>query len=649
MRQRGDLEATRATRYRFQKTLIPSSNDWNQWLDDELGLATTEAEKLQIKLLFELALKDYPASVDLWSKYLDFCQDNSELFPNLDVEFKRAAAFPAWNLKRGHLLLQNMNESVHRAIPYTKQARKEFNSEDSSIGPFDSFEAVFPQNLDKYIEAVKASKFVSSADKLTLCRVLFERAIEECEDGAASFSLLEEYLKFLRSEMNVSTIILALNSRLIRAHPLNVNSWILFMESLELFNKFSEIETLWNESIPKFLLQSSHEVFLILNMAHLDCLRRSGNNDLIIFTFKNTIKDEGNLFASDSQARLSRYFAQVLFSFGIVEEFRNVWQNLLKEHAKEAAFWLEYLQMERTLAFTDKSFEIVRNGYKRAAVAVTDYPETIFYDWLQFERQQGTSLQNLIDARERIDKQRSILREREQQRQQKDTSSRKRSRAEHEVQVASADQAVKPVKTFNPEATLFVNNLPFTFTEKDIETHFNSFATQLSTDNPSAQVKSIRMHMNHSGNSFKGHATVEFDCPQTASLILERFNRKPADGSNRPVFLAKYSSPLELKKPPQAESDAKTLYISNLAFTDTLKVEEMFKTVQGIQQIRHVAGKHFAYIEFETEIRAKEALKEIEELDKTIKVAFSNPPKAKNNNVQISSTFLKPRALTVKK
>ena len=173
--------------------------------------------------------------------------------------------------------------------------------------------------------------------------------------------------------------------------------------------------------------------------------------------------------------------------------------------------------------------------------------------------------------------------------------------------------------------------------------------------------------MNSSGNSFKGHATIEFDSQKTANSILENFNRQTADESGRPVFLTKYASPLEQKKPSiKSESDAKTIFVSNLPMKESAKVEELFKGLPGIQQIRHVQGKQFAFIEFESENCAAEALKQIKSIDKSVKAAFSNPPAGNKHHQSTAATtaatattatstskatvtLLKPRSLAIKK
>jgi hypothetical protein len=173
LRRKGDLEATSAARFKFHKTLLPSPQELLKWLEDEVESATIQATKLKVIELFEMALKDYPASTEIWLEYLKFLEATPSICTadELNSEYRKAAAFPAWNLQTGHLLLKNSSSS---GIPYTSKAKL-----DTNPSPFESFEEIFPQNLEKYIEAVKSAKFMNSQDKLTLCRVLFERFCDQ--------------------------------------------------------------------------------------------------------------------------------------------------------------------------------------------------------------------------------------------------------------------------------------------------------------------------------------------------------------------------------------------------------------------------------------------------------------------------------------
>lgn len=649
LRKFGDLDGFRRARDRFISLLYPSLKDWISWIEDECSMITNAEDERTVKHLFEQALTDYPVSVELWMKYLGFCESSQSFKIDCESESKRAAAFAGWSLKNGRSIFEHFRMPLNPSIPFGQPE-------------FEAFEAVFPQNLQQYLNTIKASKKLNSADKLTFSRSLFERALEIC--GNREFVLWEEYLNFLRLEMNVSSVILGVSKRLTRTHPLNPSSWIILMENLEAFNKAAEIENqLWPNELPQMLLQCNLEYFVSLQLARFDALRRSASKDLQ-GKLLTAIYDEETCFFdsskgySDPQARLLRYYSKVLLAVGDLDKFRSVWQQqILKHHAKEAAFWLEYIQLEKSL---QGNAELVSNAFKKAAAAVSDYPETVFYEWIQFEREYGSSIHSLFEARDRIKKQKMLIKDREQQKALKEQKPQKSKRQRVEETVKSSqreeteDSEQQRVR-FDPEATVFVNNLPFKFSESDIKNHFNTLLSELPEFSPEKSVKSIRMHMNSSGKAFKGHATVEFDSVETAALVLEKLNRIPADDSGRPVFLAKYVSPLEQKRTsisPRSseESDARTLYVSNLPTKDSKAVEELFKSLAGIRQIRHVDGKQFAYIEFEDERWAAAGLKEIPEIEESIKAAFSNPPKNKTEPPKpIKPVLLKPRSVVIRK
>ena len=118
--------------------------------------------------------------------------------------------------------------------------------------------------------------------------------------------------------MNVSSLILAINRRLTRSNPLNVNSWIILMENLEIFGLFDEISQVWRKKFPKFF-EASHENFLALQSAHLDCLRRQqGKDEELLSTFQTAIQDEEQVFGIEP----ARSFSSILRA-----SFVRTWRN----------------------------------------------------------------------------------------------------------------------------------------------------------------------------------------------------------------------------------------------------------------------------------------------------------------------------------
>lgn len=699
-RTSGNFEETRAAREHFRSLLLLKEQEWIEWLEDELSMLSNFD---YIKNLFDSALKDR-LSVQIWLMYLKYFTENSNLI-DAASEFRRGCAFAGWDIKLGQKIWIlyaitagiDLNKTAVISIPFLPSSIDEIENtlfiklirpESIRFDSFVSFESTdFSNSFKNYISAIKSSKTLSSPDKLTLCRVTLERALNLSD----SFEIWSFYINFLRDEMNVPSIILSVSERLTRAHPLNPLSWTLYFESLERSGKFLEmIEEVWKEKIPKILLQSSLENFVSLQLARLDSLRRSaGPADVLINAFKTAIYEEEQHFGgrkhepADPQDRLSRYFAHVLASMNEMERCRQVWEQLLKVHSREAGFWLEYLQQEKTVAFpstADKSK--VSSLYKRAVAAVSDYPETIFYEYIQFERQNG-SLESLFDAHKRIEKQRALILQRsEQQKDQskiKGSSGHKRTKQEVReeekdgINVNTSQQPQQPQQQsqqFDPNATLFVNNFPFEFDEPAIILHFNNLFTRLPSSmtlGSSVLVKSVRMHRKPNG-SFKGHATVEFDSESTATAILTTFPKELLEGTGRPIFLTKYTSPLETNNRGSStggrsieSSDSKTLFISNLSLEPTDKEIHSLLADTQFLQIRRPPGRNFAYVEYEKEEIAADALSKLNGLEisgQKIRVAFSKPPNPKTTSTTTpppvptstaTITSFKPRSVSIKK
>lgn len=70
-----------------------------------------------------------------------------------------------------------------------------------------------------------------------------------------------------------------------------------------------------------------------------------------------------------------------------VENFRRLWEEMLhKGGGRFATVWLEYLQLERQFGDVENSRKLLY----RAINSASDFPESVFYALLQFEKEEGT-------------------------------------------------------------------------------------------------------------------------------------------------------------------------------------------------------------------------------------------------------------------
>ena len=81
-----------------------------------------------------------------------------------------------------------------------------------------------------------------------------------------------------------------------------------------------------------------------------------------------------------------------------MENSREIFEALVK-YSHNFEYWNQYLTIERYISSLPKitinsrylgSVSATRNLYKKAYQQVHDYPERIWEDWLQFERETGT-------------------------------------------------------------------------------------------------------------------------------------------------------------------------------------------------------------------------------------------------------------------
>ncbi len=546
------------------------------------------------------AVKDFPASVQL---HLLLAKAQASEIDRQEVLKRAISSLAIWDLKQGHALWIEMGkaEAAKRAtlIPYERA--------DLLASTFPQLKfaepLLLPINLVDFLASVSQ---LPAATRLSLIRFKFE------EQLSFSTSSWLRYLHFLEKEMPVATVLLEVADRFTRARPDRKESWLALIDSLILAGRFEEA------TIVKCKVDCEEIV-----LAKLAVLIKSKAPE-------ESIKEYVISASESTQSRkFLKFLAALMLKRGDWQTFRSIWKHsLLKPHAKEAPLWLEYVRLETAAGLTD-AMTTITSAFKQAINAVTEAKdrETLFTEWLNHERLYGDG-KGLLEAKTRIaDKSNA-----EAAAEEKESSAKRARLLEPKSEPRSKQEK------FNPQATLFVNNLPYSFTQKDLESFFTPFT-----------LKSFRMHMN--GASFKGHASVEFESESIAAEALQNKNRTVVEG--RPVFLSPYQAPFASDKVPSALStkDPKTLFVTHLPLNcedlnEALK--EAFSNLPGFKEIRHVPGKSFAYVEFQDAEAATFVLKsEMVVAGVPVKVAISEPPIKRKADEQEKQKLLsmKPRSL----
>jgi RNA recognition motif-containing protein len=563
-----------------------SEREWLSKLNDSSALSE-----------FVAAVNDCPASVQL---HLMLVRKTEEPEDGLSGAFSSLAV---WDLQAGHELwiASGSAETAKRAtsIPYERS--------DLLASAFPGLKFAEPLKLPSdFLEFQVEVRKVPQATRLSLTRFKFEK---ELDFSPASWL---NYLRFLERELPIASVLYEVAGRFVRARPDRKESWLAFMDAALMSGRFEEVL-----QVPAF---NDCEEVLLCKMAALTRSQASAES------MKQFI-----LSASESSS--NRKFIKFLASDALkrhdLPTFRAVWKHsLLKAHAKEAPLWLEYIRWE-ALSGAEDSCATITSSFKQALSAVSEPKDrkSLLTEWLNYDRIYGDSKSTCrIKARFIDDKEESEEIESETRRNSESTenSNQKRPRLQ---------------STFNPQATLFANNLPYSFTQTDLESFMTPFT-----------LKSVRMHMN--GSTFKGHATMEFVDESTAAAALQSHNRRLVQ--DRLVFLSPYHSPFAPALPSALTTqDPKTLFISKLPIgVQEADLQAAFASLPGFREVRHVPGKSFAYVEFEDAGAAACALekeKEILVAGEGVRMAISEPPIRKKADEQEKQKMLSMKPRSVRK
>jgi len=89
----------------------------------------------------------------------------------------------------------------------------------------------------------------------------------------------------------------------------------------------------------------------------------------------------------DPDLSINKYLANLeADQFGVIENARKLWSDIVQVHPFKASVWIEYIQLEKT--FGDKKH--LRKTYLRAIEKVFDNPEAVVTSFIQFEREEGS-------------------------------------------------------------------------------------------------------------------------------------------------------------------------------------------------------------------------------------------------------------------
>ena len=200
---------------------------------------------------------------------------------------------------------------------------------------------------------------------------------------------------------------------------------------------------------------------------------------------------------------------------------------------------------------------------------------------------------------------------------------------------ASSDNSRSTNQTHESNTTVFVSNLDFSITEKQINDFFSI----------SGSVIEVRLVKNYAGKS-KGFAYVKYSMEEEAKSALKR-DKESLCG--RPAYISKHDPEKKVSGVGHQFQysmgiEKNKLYVKDLPQSTTKQdLEKLFGQYGELKDVRLVTyrnghSKGIAYVEYNSEGSASKAIVQTDGMkiqDKLISVAISNPPARKD--VQKSS------------
>lgn len=194
----------------------------------------------------------------------------------------------------------------------------------------------------------------------------------------------------------------------IEREPTNVELWIEYMVSMERNKEpLSKIVEIFEKSLHVVPGIDSCKLWL----TYLDCLRRqtdwSDEKQVASLdkAFDVCAQYLGRLQGTDPELSILKYWAFIRAKYhNDVKGAREIWNDISKQqglkYARTAKFWLEFAEFERL--FGNNDYDYYRKLLYRALQHTDDYPDIIGQRLVKFERQEGDSVTQVVEAQKAI-------------------------------------------------------------------------------------------------------------------------------------------------------------------------------------------------------------------------------------------------------
>nr|KAJ3421572.1 Squamous cell carcinoma antigen recognized by T-cells 3 [Polyrhizophydium stewartii] len=673
----GDLDGLRASREAMSAVFPLAPDMWLAWIDDERRLAAEPDEKEHIVRLFERAVADYPV-ISVWQAYVAYLIEEYEAgvedgtpwitLDRLRLVFAAALKSLGKHFSKGHLVWNAIKDFELALLEDIARVRSMFldrlktphEAIDGTLYDYSPFET--SHGGDKYTQLLIAATRLAETTKRGLraremqeqklteagqsfeafcayiaferkqpnggdverIQTLFERAIEvHCLQPG----LWEMYFSFMAIRDKVPTTLVAIAERAVRNCMYSAPLWCNLLRAKTLARRpRSAVLADYNMAISFVALTGDTEQLVSVGLCRCELEKRfplwdpEASHDTARAGFTETAEYLETVGHADTQLRVH--------AFGDPDAARSVYHAIVKDKPDSAEIWLEFVQFERMHGQPVK----VRSLLRQAAAHVTDVPERVFSEWIDFERTFG-EIDTLFEAEDKI----TIARQRVAKVQDDDETA---------VDVDMADEAGAKTKGVTaPDLSEYrvINNsmagnmicverLSSRTTESDLSKLFGKYGRMLDYFiQPDEETGELE-------------AFVEFaDVAAVRKIVLQG----PLQLCSETVT-PRRCRPAQMIWDFKNEESRSTIYVSGLSLFITKRLlRQVFSEFGKIREIRLMPRKTicFAYIEFETEEEAVKSLvmdqRVIEKSGgRTISVAISDPSKRKIKEVDPKELFV---------
>ncbi|XP_077995883.1 spliceosome associated factor 3, U4/U6 recycling protein-like [Glandiceps talaboti] len=748
LRKEGELEKLHQARERMHQLFPLSEELWLQWLQDEIRIGS-EDDREEITTLFERAIGDYMSvgvileyvqysiggmgatdgiskvrdvfetaittvglhvtkGVAIWEAYREF---ESALLQTLqpgigaivtedkqkEIDkqmkrvanlFKRQLSIPMMDMETTYQEFQEW--SVEPVPDHIKIAYKKALDKLEKRKPFEeSLLSAVPPRLQEYQSYIDYEK--SDGDPARI-QCIYERCLQE---NCLVPDLWKQYTKYLDSQLKIGGVSLAAHKRAVRNCPWSVYLWLDYLLALERYKEpHDKVKEAFEKAINSGISQATE--YFQLWQSYIDSLRRridwQSEHKEELEDFRNTMRNAIDYLAeyfgdeADPTCTLQRFWATIEAKHcGNKPQARELWEEVMAGHSREAQMWLEYFNFER--AYGDNKH--CRKVLVKAVNSTSDWPELVCEALTNFERQEGSieqyeaavdrvenQMKKVNDRRtkaaeqeadrvreeqEKLDKKRQVKAEKKAFKKEdtktikqkvkdgnvietsqedsvfkvpllpgmveksKEVPSLKRQREDDDdVSSKKLRTAIAHDASKDPR-TVFVKNLSYDLKEERIRDLFSKCG----------QITEVRMVTNFK-NKFKGFCYIEFQDEFAVKKALE-LDRQPVDG--RPMYVdpsidkTKTAAPQSFQWSTNMERNK--LFVSGLPRSITKeKLSKFFGkhgTIKEVRLVTYRSGtpKGLAYVDYNNEEDASKAVLATDGSqmgEHKISVAISNPP-----------------------